>query len=404
MSNALIKKLKERSLEAIRGPQVGPVLLAFFVLFIAVAVLYLRYAHHYKGIPGDFGVYLRAWERIKAGTNPYVLTDPSPYKYSPGILTLFQFLPSSAEQAWRTYCAFCLSLLGGVLFFGVRYRNYKTVGLLVLGLALSWKGILETLDYGQIEILIFSLAVVSGATIGVAPVLSGLIAGTLPWIKLPWVLFFIPLMLAANRRDLQPGPRMKWLFSGYLASMFAWGAAIPSITFGSEKSLKLSQSWLEILKHQPEGLFSSAINQSAWVSVQRWLEGSELLAYGITAVLLSLIMGLLISRPMRAHVHAYDGLGSLAWISPWMLLTQLMNPLSWRWGSVFVLGMPFAIAARISGQKIHWSRILMAVMALLAFILQLNPVVRELGLGHWTELHASGSVTFFWLVLMLMAL
>ena len=92
------------------------------------------------------------------------------------------------------------------------------------------------------------------------------------------------------------------------------------------------------------------------------------------------------------------------WLSPWLLLTQLVNPLSWRWGSVFVVGAPFAIAvmSRSIGKTAVRSLLFSTVVVLWAF--QLNFVVRPMGYHHWTDLHGYGILTLYWGLLLILCL
>jgi hypothetical protein len=71
----------------------SPRVAAAFLVIVAASLLWVRYpgnreSFRLNGPPTDFAVYTRAWERVEARQNPYVLTDPSPYKYSPGALGL----------------------------------------------------------------------------------------------------------------------------------------------------------------------------------------------------------------------------------------------------------------------------------------------------------------------------
>jgi hypothetical protein len=82
---------------------------------------------------------------------------------------------------------------------------------------------------------------------------------------------------------------------------------------------------------------------------------------------------------------------------------QLVNPLSWRWGSVYLIGVCFA--AFRPGRRFLWFRGFIWLGVILLFLLQQNPFVRGImGVGHWTELHEAGVVTLYWVFLLLLSI
>ncbi|MBC7691164.1 MAG: DUF2029 domain-containing protein [Methylotenera sp.] len=407
----------------------GPTLAAVLLICLCAILLYVRYPGNFKsyemGPPGDFKVYLRAWERVNGGESPYVATDFSPYKYSPGVLGLIQVLPSAPVDAWFAFSTFCIVLFALALLAGARYRSWKDVLALGTGLGLAWKGILETLDYGQIEMLIFSIAIFSAATFARFTFFSGLLLGILPWLKLPWILLVVPFVLAASRMNSlsdagekkPPARRLRLFVSGFVFSSFIWGAAVPSLVFGPERAMSLSQAWLNVLKKQPPELFASNINQSLWVTSTRMLSRlfgasggqSSLLSLAIPALIAATLLGLLIRRRPKT-VSSQD---TMSWLTPWMIFIQLVNPLSWRWGSVYLVGALFS-SRRSQFAKSPLARNFLiegvAVRPLLwggvfvVWALQLNPVLRLMGIQHWTELHGYGVVTIYWFLILLLCL
>lgn len=381
--------------------------IALLVILVVCGLLYERYParSHLFHIqpPTDFGVYLRAWDRVSQGINPYVLSDPSPYKYSPGVLALMSFLPAEPAQAWWVFSTFCILGLGVALFVGARYNSWKSIGLLILGVVLAWKGILETLDYGQLEILLLAIAVGAGALRMRAPVVAGLLAGSLPWFKLPWVLLLLPLILTPIASLSGPGRkprRVRLLISGYFFSWFLWGAAIPAVTFGKERAALLLQSWVEVITQQPGSLYLSDVNQSFWISAHRWLGGNAHLSIALVCVSGGLLLGSLTARLLKVSPNREV----FGWLSPWLILTQLLNPLSWRWGSVFVIGVPFAISGMTATVGRTVARNILLVIGIVLFLVQLNPVVKAFGYGHWSDFHGYGVLTAYWLVLLMLCL
>ncbi|MCM2324469.1 MAG: glycosyltransferase 87 family protein [Oligoflexia bacterium] len=366
----------------------GPKIIAGLILLACMAALAARYLSPDRlQIPGDFAVYLRAWERVASGQDPYVAADPSPYKYSPGILGLVSLLPSDPRAAWLWFGAISILSLGASLVIGVRMASWRAVGLLVLGLALSWKGTLETLDYGQLEFLILLIATVAARLYAFWPATAGFLLGLLPGFKLPWILFFLPFVLRALSHREIPYPRNRFfrrLASGYFLAWFFWAAALPSLMFGPERAKALSQSWVRLLQVQPADLYLTDINQSLFSFALRLSGGSAELVLAL--VLLS--SGALLAVLIRRNRKFVPENGTLAWISPWLLFTQLANPLAWRWGSVFAVGAPF-------GARFSWGW----AVVLLLWLAQQTPVVKLLGFEHWTDLHGYGVITLYWLAL-----
>jgi hypothetical protein len=400
--------------------QTWPTIVAWALIAACASGLFVRYpakaaASHPAEqakvhIPGDFAVYLKAWQRVRAGQDPYVSSDSSPYKYAPGALGMISLLPDEPSRAWFAFGGASILALVFALGVGARYDSWRSVGWLFAGLVLSWKGILETLDYGQLELLILGVAVAGAATLRRAPLVSGFLLGLLPGIKLPWVLVFLPFLInaATPEPDTRRRRRFSQLATGYFLAWFTWAAAIPSLMFGPEKAKALSQSWLRLLETQPPGLYTSDLNQGLFGSALRWLgPGREALALGLSLAVSGLLLGVLIARLARN----YRERDSLGWITPWLLATQLFNPLAWRWGSVYAVGAPLASerGARakpaleigpVSAGAIRWA--LWAALVPL-WLAQQSPVVKLFGVSHWTELHPYGVVTAYWATLILLS-
>ena len=384
-----------------------PWAVAWLIIATFTTLLMIRYPGNFDphaalsggGLPADFSVYLNAWKRVSSGQSPYIPSEGSPYKYSPGVLALMKLLPANPGYAWFVYGALSVFSLAFALLIGSRYRSWREVLALLLGLALSWKGILETLDYGQLELLILGMAMGAAAALPRWPSMAGILLGTIPWFKLPWGFLVLPFFLY-SLTQVSPQERkshLSQLFSGCLLASFIWGAAVPSLLFGPERAMELSKAWLAVLHAQPPNLYFSDINQSLWISANRWLgveSGSvSILALGLAGTAAGLMMGRLICRPRE------PGEDIAKWAAPWFLLTQLLNPLSWRWGSVFAIGMPFADQRRKG--PLRW--VLLAILAVF-WLGQQNPVLKLFGLNHWSVLHHYGWITGYWISLLALGL
>jgi hypothetical protein len=388
--------------------------LAALIFSLAVGtILYLRYPGKFDSytsiIPQDFGVYVKAWQRHVQGVSPYVPNEYLSFKYSPGMLALIGVLPKAPTDAWFAFSTLCVALLTLSLMIGARYRTWRDVVALMLGVILAWKGILECFDYGQVEVFIFPVLIIATSIYTRYTLLSGALIGMLPWIKAPLLFMIVPFIVASSRREREDGKpplrRLKLFVSGFLFSSVFWGAGLPSLAFGPDKAMRMSQDWFNLLKTQPASLFANDINQSLWASVSRWVNvhpgapASALTALGIAGVLAGLLMGLLILR----RPYAPTAQDSFVWITPWLIMGQLVNPLSWRWGSVYLIGAAFA--AFRPGRRFLWMRGLLWLAVIGLFLLQQNPFDRTvLGIGHWTELHEAGVITLYWVVLLLLSI
>src|SRR4051812_41643388 len=89
-----------------------PRIAAWALIVLTSVALWVRYpGKETTSIPGDFSVYLKAWQRASTAQTPYVASEFSPYKYSPGALATFQFLPSDPASAWKTFATVSILLM-----------------------------------------------------------------------------------------------------------------------------------------------------------------------------------------------------------------------------------------------------------------------------------------------------
>lgn len=382
------------------------------ICLLFAILLYARYPGKIdfdrSTIPQDFGVYVKAWQRHKLGESPYIAKDFLAFKYSPGALALIGLLPQAPIAAWFVFSSFCIGLLTVSLAIGAEYRVWRNVMALVLGIGLAWKGLIECFDYGQVEVFILPIVVIATFLYARFTFTSGVLIGMLPWIKIPLLFMFIPFALGARQRKTEDGAlpdrRSKTFIGGFLLSGVFWGAFLPMIVFGARRALSLSRDWLELLRTQPASLFSSDMNQSLWASVGRWtgVQPSNPSSMTLMFVIVGILGGLLTVLLVLRRPYSPAPRTSLAWISPWLILNQLINPLSWRWGSVYLVGIGFSA---LNPRRSHWLRVILWIGVLALFLLQQNPFVKGmLRLSSWTDLHDTGLITLYWVALLLSSL
>lgn len=379
--------------------------------------------NHLK-VPEVFKIYSEIWAKLESGETPYVLSGYSSFNYSPAFLAFIRILPKSPDAAWFWFSLISISVFCVSLFTGGRYRSFKDVLFLVVGVALSFRGILEALQYGQVELILFFLLITASTLFSRWPFFTGVLLGVLPWIKAPYGLMMIPFILAASRKEALPEgqkatplPRLQLLFSGIVFSSVFWGAAVPSLTFGPDRALALSIDWAKMMRLQPTTFFFVGTNQSLWVAIERWFDLRGLMEFGVGSIVGGWLLGVLMMR-RPSSPSAQD---TFIWITPWMILIQLLNPLSFRWGSVFLVGSCFAsfrasressspsVTSKVTSTGVPFFRISYLVLFWLGivvlFLLQQNFFVRPFfGLNTWTELHEFGTVTLYWLLLFIVTL
>jgi hypothetical protein len=292
-------------------------------------------------------------------------------------------LPDDPLRAWLVFGGMSLFFWILVILLLARFKTWGDFLKLFLGLLLSWKGVLETFDYGQMEFVIWLLAVSGARLFFVSRFWSGIFLGFLPAFKLPWAILAVPFLI-------QEGALV--FFRGYLIAWVLWLGVIPLSIFGFDLALRLTQAWMGILRVQPHELYLSNINQSFLGVGLRVFHsmGTQgyVLALASTLIISGGVLGLMIRRTQSAHLRNPTG---------WLIFTQLVNPLAWRWGSVFALGTPFSVQVI---RPIRWQTWSLWVCLAVLWALQQSPVVQFLGFSHWTDLHSYSLITLYWLVLL----
>ncbi|MCM0605685.1 MAG: DUF2029 domain-containing protein [Xanthomonadaceae bacterium] len=385
------------------------VFLAACLLLLAGCLLFFRYPTMlsdpgYKP-PQDFQVYIKARELVNSGNSPYEPNIHLTYKYAPGILIVLDLLPKDARMSWIVFSIITLLVWMTMLALGADYHTPTQALSLAMGLLMSWKGSLETFDFGQFEFWCLSLSIAAAMAMRRFPAVSGLLLGTLPWIKLPWGFLLLPFLTYYYSQHRWS--RLSQFFGGFFFTSFIWLVALPGLTWGPEVAFKYSQEWVTLLRSQPNHLFNSDFNQSILGTLTRWAELLHIsLSWTLPAALavLGVLFGMLVSRRLKDSLEQGASGTSrtpLAWVTPWLLFMNLLSPISWRWSSCLMVGVPFVMGeTRLRDRGILWWSGLIVMIGLYA--LQLNPIVRALGFEHWTSLHPYGVITGYWLVALLL--
>jgi hypothetical protein len=355
-------------------------------------------------VPPEFAQFYAQAMAAKSGLDPWSLEQFAGtfYRYSPGWMGIVTGGPNSVAQGWVAFSTAGIVALVIALGSGVRYRSWKTVAALLAAALLSWRGLSESVESGTVDLILLGATVFAGVILRHLPFVSGMLVGSLPWIRVPWILMLFPFVLALMSSEWDfYGRRAKptrVFLTGALVASFVWGAAIPSVVFGNERARDLIFSWFSTLASTTSEFFVSPANQSAWASFARWSGADSMLSLAAVLIWGGFVLGVMLSRPIRAIAWS--------WLTPWLLLTELLSPVSWRWGSLFAVGVPFAL---LTPRKDRWIqargvRLALWVSIALCWVLQFSVVNRWIGGGSWTEFHDMGIVTVYWMSLLLVIL
>ncbi|MEK7692375.1 MAG: glycosyltransferase 87 family protein, partial [Bdellovibrionota bacterium] len=347
---------------------------------------------------------LLARDRLIQGMDPYIPNEILPYKYSPFAALPYYLLPTDHAMAWFYFKLVSILALIKTLAFGYREATWRRVLLTFVGIALAWKGFAQTIFYGQLEFIILAMAVGATWLFPFSPLLAGILIGILPWLKIPLGFLVFPFLILlwtdySRTRNTRPGIAF---FGGLgLASVFC-GVIFPALAFGLDRTLELTRSWLVLIKTQPPELFEEAINQSIWMAMVRWFGPAVGGSFVMKAIVLALILGamaLLVRRHMRNWSVREN---PLVWISPWILLNQIINPLGWVWGGLFVLGVPLALEKPLPRKR--WLFVLTLILIAATWLVQQRPFPQMMGFATWEDLFPLASITVFWVAVLALAL
>jgi len=365
-------------------------------------------------VPTEFKAFLHQVDQARSGADPYLGPwERQLYPYSPAVLALGTLWSGDGGEvsaqaarvlnAWGLTSAFCIGALALALGLGSSYSRRRSLLCLFAGMALAWGGIRESFLSGHIEFWILSASVLAAALLRPRPGFAGFVLGLLPGLKAGWAILFLPFLIVAMTAqwDLygKRSRRARYYITGYLVGIVTWGAALPSIVFGNERARDLFESWFRQLSLAPANVFYSLDNQSAWASGARWFEHLPGIGLGFAAVLLGLLLGVLVLRPLPALSEPWR------WLSPWLLFVQLFHPISWKWGSLFLIGAPFAIWDRAGNEPSWvaspWIRRGVLGLAALLLVSQWSDILSLLQLPVQV---LEASSTLIWFLLVILAL
>ncbi|OFZ20118.1 MAG: hypothetical protein A2X94_09410 [Bdellovibrionales bacterium GWB1_55_8] len=330
-SNVIIKKIG-------RPKFLLGLFLSLLGFYLALRFGPLWYLKADARVPGDFNVYWIAAERLSQGQRIYWSTDESPFKYSPTYLYLFRysffFLEHRLAAAlWTTLSLItyfgALLRLGGRLLIKTDLQR-RVLAALCVGVALSWQGFLETLSYGQVDLLLGAgILWITASTLddsrrgtSRSSLFRVLLWALILIVKPHMLLILLPACFAFGWRECLS-----------VLSATALMYVVPALWIGPTALLDLFREWFLCLREQQDYIFMIGnINQSMGAVTAR-LSG-QLSAVG-TFNTLFVGLYLVLSATLFVLRRNRFGDGSkeekLCWLAYGVSGYLLVSPLSWRW-------------------------------------------------------------------------
>lgn len=317
----------------------------WFLSAVAVVAVYLlgRFVFvHYLSldppIPTDFKVYWVMSERLASSESIYNPNDGSPFKYSPIFAYVFYYslylLPIKLAVSIWTSCGILLFLVPLAWFGTYLIRQSKNgarvAALVVLSIFLSWRGFLETLSYGQVDLILGGLVLsIFIQVFRPRSILSRALLWSLIFSVKPQFALLLPVaVMTFGWRDGA---------AAFLVSALLFFA--PWIWMGSEQFNQVLLDWYAVLSTQHLTYpVATPLNQSIGAVAARVLERVEwfniFTLIGIIVFLLSNLYLWRVTKKLR-HAGVFTAEKKLALLCIGLSGYLLFSPLSWRWNVFF---------------------------------------------------------------------
>ncbi len=328
-----------------KKPQIAYLLVFAFLAFLLSLRVTLTFFEHSTYVPTDFRTYWLTSERLTQGASLYVPSDSSPYKYSPAFAMLFRgsffVLPQPLAIYLWSILSIALYLSGLALLVHRTLRDSKptlfSIAVFSLSMALSWRGILETLAYGQIDLIVGGVFLVLsiGALRPSQRSYTQGIANALLWTFLLLVKPQLGLSFPAFAWIL--GLRFVIQVTGFTVLAYS----IPFIVLGPSKGWNQLLEWIHCLQIQQTPAFiAGSLNQSLAATLARTFQSLESVGWMTTAGCF-MHLGIFLVYVLQSINHRKRKQGAFSTEDRFILLGWglggylLFSPLSWRWFNLF---------------------------------------------------------------------
>lgn len=275
----------------------------FLILAVVFSGMFLRYMHrvpkrHYC----DFRVYYATGQRFIERQNIYSRPDEAitPFKYSPMFalvispLSFFSIKTASLIFFTFNYLALITAfILSAKIIVKQPLPSRKNILLYLIPAVFSFRFILQTLDSGQVNIIMF-LAVLGGLYClqkAQEPAGTALLAFSIMFKYMPAV--FLPYFLV----------RKKIKFIGLIALFSLIFCFLPAIYTGVEKAMVYLRNWLPFITETSldSGSWCDFKNQSLYSFILRYFTTGS--PYGISLVDLTFAQAMTIAISLGSALY-----------------------------------------------------------------------------------------------------
>lgn len=335
--------------------------------------------------PGDFEVYRLALERLDTGVSVYQILDLNPFKYSPAFLWVFKWAFGWSSNPWPWFLGVSLGAWCGSLWMLLKsLRVGGRIGAisLLIALLLGFRGILETLGYGQVDLLLHSVILIaysrwmggfSDRWRGLESILIGVGFAMVVLVKPPFLLLMVPFFLERN-----------WTVAGSMALALIAFLGVPFVMKGGVGGTVLYSEWFALLQqqHTPEYLTGNMV-QNLSASISRWFGVAKevhRIQHGVEFLALCFFGGLWFRRVRMAP----------GWILSFLPLHFLVYPVTYRTTLFSLIPAYLWLLWTIFKKRATWYSRVPGLLSAFLLLLATREVAQFVGIQDWDRLSALG--------------
>ncbi len=312
-----------------------------FILFLSL-YFFFRFGIHFflndsSRIPKDFFVYWVTSQRLETGESIYQVSDGSPFKYAPIFAYFFRYTffllnQKLAAGIWMT---------GSLIFFLLSWHHWiqflyskiiprndpRPFIFTLIGVAIGWKGFLETVSYGQIDLFLLGACLLAFSPSDKLKVgFRTLLVGAILSIKPQLAILGLPFLMIFGLKQTLLAAITTFIFY-----------SLPFLFLDFSETTTLFQSWVVVLQKQSSEVLSNHINQNIGAVAAR-ITGNVSSAghfiyggLGILAIFYLFLLFKHLNKISWTSNRASQKKEVFFWISFGLSSYLVFNPLSWRW-------------------------------------------------------------------------
>lgn len=356
-------------------------------------------------IPRDYGIFHTASARLISNITFYQPDDWSPFKYSPSFLLIFRhtFHRLPMFHGWLAWCLLSVFLFAITTRMLWRWalphphlsslQKWPFAILVMLAGTFGWHGYIEQFSYGQGDMIIFGLFLVSAFVSEKKPLISMLLFGLMLIMKPQSGILLMYFVLRGQWKVLAGIGLIA------LAMLFA-----PALGWGLKHQIELFTQWNHCLAAQDASFLTGNANQNLAASIARatgHIDWMPRLGYLFIAIAGVLTLGLwwrlpqLRREPSTKLKTFRNDLFLRSRILCFVIASYLiLTPLSWRWITFMwiPIGVVLGADAWVGLSSATRTRILRSIIFLFALngMLLQTFVAHALGIEEVDKLSAAG--------------